>query len=65
MSLSDDWVWAETERLSDVYDDMMMNYDNDMDDDTRGGGGGGLACIGGTGTCRFDDPLFQTPISVL
>ena len=28
-------------------------------------GGGALTCIGGTGTCRFDDPLFQTPISVL
>ena len=23
-----------------------------------GGGGGALTCIGGTGTYRFDDPLF-------
>ena len=33
-----------------------------------GGGGGGegaLTCIGGTGTCRSDDSLFQSPISVL
>ena len=30
-----------------------------------GGGGGALACIGGTGMCRSDDPLFQTRMSVL
>ena len=30
-----------------------------------GGGGGALTCIGGTGTCRFDDPLFHTPIAAL
>ena len=30
-----------------------------------GGGGGALTCIGGTGMCRFDDPLFQTPIAAL
>ena len=30
-----------------------------------GGGGGALTCIGGTGTCPVDDPLFQTPIAAL
>ena len=26
-----------------------------------GGGAGALTCIGGTGTCRFDDPPFSDP----
>ena len=28
-------------------------------------GEGALTCIGGTGMCRSDDPLFQTQMSVL
>ena len=48
----------ESREWSELWVESVIGY-------YPGGGGGALTCIGGTGTCRFDDPLFQTLIAAL